>query len=123
VIIEICVAAITLAFIVLVVFLVITLRRSCLTLKKTKQVLVKIEHDLDHLTVESLKLIKNTNELTIDIKKKSEALNFLFRPLFHLNKKAEHSSHPENAADKTAEILRYLSSGVELFNKIRGDTR
>ena len=61
-IIDICIGVISLAFVVLVIYLVLTLRKV-------------------------IELLKTTNDLALDIKEKSKLLNLLFRPLANLNKK------------------------------------
>lgn len=117
---EICVAVISFAFVMLVVFLIITLKNVTSNLKKTKQILNKLEHELVDMSGESVKLIKNANELTEDIKKKTESLNFLFRPLFKFNKEKSEDNEHDNY-EKVSNIMNYISQGILLFKKLKGD--
>ncbi|HSW85918.1 MAG TPA: DUF948 domain-containing protein [Rhabdochlamydiaceae bacterium] len=117
---EICVAVISFAFVILVVFLIITLKNAAASLKQTKHILNKLEHELVDISGESVKLIKVANELTTDIKKKTESLNFLFRPLFKINKEKSEEDEHDNYA-KVSNIMNYISQGILLFKKLKGD--
>lgn len=110
---EVCIAVSTIAFVVLVIFLVMTLRSSCATLKKTKHTLTKVESELKEISTESVALIKNVNDLTVDIKEKAEALNFLFRPLIKLSKEKK------NTYGKLTEVINYVADAVILLKKIK----
>ena len=117
-IIEVCIAVSTIAFVVLVIFLVMTLRSSCATLKKTKHTLTKVEGELKEISSESVTLLKNVNDLTVDIKEKSEALNFLFAPLLKLS---HGKSHRTNAYEKLTEVINYVADAVILLKKIKDE--
>lgn len=130
-IIEICVAVLTVSFLALVVYLVITLRATTATLKKTNHFLSKTEKDLDDLTTESVKLLKNVNDLAAGIRKKSEALDYLISPFtkHHRHSKSEHKhenrhehGHEEDYGT-ISELVQFVSNGIVLFNKIRGDIK
>jgi uncharacterized protein YoxC len=100
---DICIGAISLAFVVLVVYLIITLHRILGTLKQTKRTLLHVDH-----------LAKTTDEVALDLKEKLKALNFFFRPLEKLNKKkTPHRS--ENIAD----IVQFAAEGISLFNNLK----
>lgn len=115
-IIEVCIAVSTIAFVVLVIFLVMTLRNSCATLKKTKHTLTKVEGELKEISAESVILLKNVNDLTVDIKEKSESLNFLFTPLLKLS---HGKSHKTNTYEKLTEVINYVTDAVILLKKIK----
>jgi uncharacterized protein YoxC len=112
-IIEICAGIVAAAFVVLVVYLVIALRNLIQTLKRTKSIM----NHIDHITIDSQELIKNTNDLTLDFKEKSEALNVFFRPLAKLNKKKADSKHDNY--EKIAELIDFATEGIVLFNKLK----
>ncbi|KAG6559694.1 Bacterial protein of unknown function (DUF948) [Candidatus Rhabdochlamydia oedothoracis] len=114
-IIEVCVAVSTIAFVILVIFLIMTLRNSCATLKKTKNTLTKVEGELKEISAESLTLLKNVNDLTVDIKEKSEALNFLFDPLLKLSHGKSHKA--KNSYEKLTEVINYVADAVILLKK------
>jgi uncharacterized protein YoxC len=94
-IIEISVGVIAIAFVILVIFLTMTLRKVM------------------HLSKESQKLIKNTNDLALDLKEKSEALDTFFRSI-------KKKLHPKNnKVEKIAEVLNFATDGIVLFNRFK----
>lgn len=91
--IETSVTIIALAFVVLVIFLVTTLM-------KTKETLA-----------EAAQLIQKLDELTSDIKSKSESLNFLF-------------PHPRRETNDTMkEVVELMKVSLHLFDKIKTAVR
>ncbi len=102
-IIEISVAIIAAAFVILVIFLI----RALLNITKTTQEMNKVLHstkkDLDEL-------LKNVNATTIDINHKLHTLNVFFKPL------SEHR-HDQNIVTDIAECV---SDGMLLYHKIKG---
>ncbi|PWU15450.1 MAG: hypothetical protein C5B45_02540 [Chlamydiae bacterium] len=115
-IIEVCIAVSTIAFVVLVIFLIMTLRNSCATLKKTKHTLTKVEGELKQISSESVTLLKNVNDMTLDIKEKLESLNFLFAPLL---RPSQGKSHKTNTYAKLTEVINYVTDAVILLKKIK----
>jgi uncharacterized protein YoxC len=81
------------AFIVLVIFSVLTLMQARKTLKKTDLVLWEV------------------HKLLLDVKRKSEGLEALFAPLHALRKK-EDSLH-------ISEIIECVTSAIRLFSKLK----
>ncbi|MGL4539588.1 MAG: DUF948 domain-containing protein [Candidatus Rhabdochlamydia sp.] len=118
-IIEVCIAISTIAFVILVIFLIMALRNSCATLKKTKHTLGKMEAELKEISSESIILLKNVNDLAVDIKKKSESLNFLFTPLLELSRKKPHKA--KNKYEKLTEVVNYVADAVILLKKIKDE--
>ena len=90
-IIDISVGVISVAFVVLVVYLVLTLR--------------KVD-----------RLLNTTNDLALDIKEKSETLNIFFRPLAKLGKKKADPKHRKHG--EIVDIVDFVTDGVILFNKL-----
>lgn len=104
---EVSVIIIAIAFVVLVIFLSITLLQTRKTLESTKK-------DLHHVSHEAVQLMQKIDALTSDIKSKSESLNFVFRPLKALNKP------PRNEETETAsEIVGWITLSIILFEKVR----
>lgn len=91
-IIDICVGVISLAFVVLVIYLVITLRKMT-------------------------EVLKTTNDLALDFKEKSKALNLFFQPLARLTKKKIDPKHQKY--EKIAEIINFATDGIVLFNRLK----
>lgn len=118
-IIEVCIAVSTIAFIVLVVFLIMMLRNSCATLQKTKHTLTKIEGELKEISSESIILLKNVNDLTVDIKEKAKSLNFLFLPLLKLSQEKPHKA--KSTYEKLTEVINYIADAVILLKKVKDE--
>jgi uncharacterized protein YoxC len=122
-IIEVSVACIAGGFLILVVFLII----GIVKFYKTNQEINKLSHSIrkhmDELGVESLKLIKNVDETTVDVKKKLQALDVFFKPLSTAKQEMEHKNKKSKEYDLAAEIIEGLSAGMILFNKIKGGIR
>lgn len=105
-IIDICMGVISLAFVILVIYLVITLHKVIEMLKTTKRSMTNVD-----------KLLKTTNDLALDFKEKSEAMNVFFRPLTKWNKKKIDLKHQKYEA--IAEIINFATDGIVLFNKLK----
>ena len=117
-IIEIGVGIIALAFVVLVIFLMISLKRLRKVMKRTERLLSEAQNLLHGLSEPSAELIQNSNKLILDVKKKSEGLDLLFRPLYALKKGTE--GHP---TWKYADIAGFVLEGIRLFNKIKHEIK
>ena len=112
-IVDISVGIIAFAFVILAIYATIILHKVIEMLKASKRAMVNI----DHISEEGKKLVKNTNDLALDFKEKSEAMNFFFRPLKTLNKKKTDSKHLQ--AEKIAEIIHFALESMALFNKLK----
>ncbi len=112
---EIIVGAIALAFVVLVVFLILTLQDTRKTLKKTDRILTDIHKTLEGIAEPSAHLIHSIDKLTLDIKKKAEGLDVLFHPLYAMK---EGSGH-KKGSDKLSEIVECVADGIRLFQKVK----
>lgn len=116
-IIDISIGIIAIAFVILVVFLVMTLIRLRKVLKKTDRVLSDVHQTLNTLSVPSSELIQNSNRFVLDLKRKSEGLDVLFRPLYALKKSESHSG------GKFSDIAIFVTEGIHLFNKIKKEMK
>jgi len=117
---EIIIGVIGIAFILLVIFLIMTLLRLRRFIKTADRVLTKADHLLHAISEPTVELIQNSNKLVMDVKKKSEALDVIFRPLYCLKK--ERSEEP-TAYKKISEILELVIEGVQLFSKIKKEMK
>ena len=120
-IIQICISAIAISFVALVIFLIVKMQAMEKDLKKAK-------HELNALSHSGLELIENLNGLAEDLRKKSEALNFIFRFMGDVNKKTSTKlAHRESAmhgkSEKIAEIIDIIGTGVSLYKRIKGDVK
>lgn len=76
--IEFSVTVIAAAFVVLVVFIILTLLKLKASLDRVNQTLVETQKKLDALGEETIVLIRNTNEISVDVQKKMKALDSFF---------------------------------------------
>lgn len=98
--IEICIGAVSLAFVVVAVFLSVALYDFIQTMKQSKHT------------------IRHVNALTVDLKEKLDALNFLFQPLVKLSKKKTAHKNLKNF-EKAAEVINFAADGVQLFKTLK----
>jgi uncharacterized protein YoxC len=100
------------AFVILVIFLVLTLRDTRRTLKKADRILSDVHKALDAVAEPAEHLVQSLNKLTLDLKKKSEGLDVLFRPLYGMREgKEEH--------DGLCNIVECVGGAIRLFKKIK----
>ncbi len=117
---EIIVGAIAGAFIVLVVFAVIALQNVSKTLKRADRTLAEAHRAIEALSKPGEELLHNTNKLLADVRKKSEAVDFLFRPLYGM-KRERHEA--KNRYEKVSEVMEFVAEGVRLFSAIKDDLK
>lgn len=117
---ELIVGIIAVAFVALVVFTIIALQNLCKTMKKADRTLAEVHKVLDTLSGPGLELTHNANKLIVDVKKKSEALDVLFRPLYALRRE---KSDPKNKYEKVSEVMEFVAEGVRLFSIIKDDIK
>lgn len=115
-IIEIIVGVAVLAFVILVIFLILALRDARRTLKKADRILGDVHKVLEALAEPSAHLIHNVNKLTLDIKKKSDGIDVLFRPLYGMRKGDREDSEEH---DSLSEIIGCIGGVIQLFRKIK----
>ena len=116
---EFIVGSIGVAFILLTVFFIITLLRLQKVIKKTDLVLKETHHLIRSISEPSVELIENTNELILDVKKKSEGIDVIFQPLYNL-KREKSNVH---RFDKICELVGCIADGIELFRKIKNEIK
>lgn len=114
--IDISVTCISVAFIILVIFLIIGIVKFNKTFKEINKLLHATKKDLDELTLVGDKLLKNLNETTENVNKKLHALDIFFKPF----QNAESKSKKYKEYDLASEIIEGLSAGMVLYNKIKG---
>jgi len=117
---EIIVGVIGISFVLLVVFSIVTLQRLRKVIKKTDRVLTEAHYLLYTLSEPSTELIHNANRLLLDIKKKSEGLDVIFRPLYDLKKE---KSEGHKGVEKICDLLECVVAGIQLFSKIKNEMK
>lgn len=115
---EIIVAAIAGAFIVLVIFAVIALQNVSKTLKRADRTLAEAHKAIEALSKPGEELLHNTNKLIVDLKKKSEAIDVFFRPLYGV-KRERHEA--KNRFEKVSEVMEFVAEGVRLFSIVKDE--
>ena len=85
-----------------------------------------MQKEINSLSANGSELAQNLNELTEDLKKKSESLNFIFRFIDGFNqKKPAKISHSGNRMQKNteqiAEIIDLVGTSLDLFQRIKRD--
>jgi uncharacterized protein YoxC len=106
-IIEISIAAVALAFIVLVVFLITTLRSISSLLVQTNTTIHELQHHLAGVTKEASDVLRHTNAVTVDVLNKLHSLE----PTFHSVKQVgeavdEITTSVKNASVSVARTIR-----------------
>jgi len=104
------------AFLVLVVYLITTLIRARKTLKNLDRVLHDTHHFLSAIREPAVETIQHINKLTVNITKKAEGLDLLFRPLYSLKKEESKESH---SGEKLSHLIGFVMDGIRIFNKIK----
>ena len=117
-IIDISIACASGAFVILVIFLIVGIVRFNKTSKEINRLLHTTKKDLDELSAEGVKLIKNLNETSSDVKRKLHALDLFFKPLY-AKQDGETKSKKHKDYDLASEVVEGLSAGMTLYNKIR----
>lgn len=118
--IELIVGVIGIAFIVLVIFFIITLQGLRKTAERTEQTMKEAHHLLRELSEPTVELIENTNKLVEDVKKKCEALDVLFHPL---NAFRNNRSEKPNGLEKICCVLGFVEEGIQLYKKIKKEMK
>lgn len=103
-IIEISVAVIALAFLVLVIYLVLLFSAVKQTLSQTNLLVNDVRKQLDDLSVEAKKTIEQTNQMGADLKHKMEALDPLFNSIANVGDVLEHKA--ESFRQRSARLNR-----------------
>ncbi len=73
--IQLSIALVAVAFIFLVVFLILTLRKGMTTLSETNKTLVDVRNAIQGLTGEASQLIHTANQVTKDVKGKIKTID------------------------------------------------
>lgn len=134
--IEISVAVIALAFVVLVVYVVKTLMATEKSMNQLNDNLLQMKEQVDQLSKESAELIKNTNMVTVDLHKKSKSLDGLFSSIEETgqalhqvtssvrevsttlsNSFKQSAQYSMQHQDRITEILKYVSLGLNLWQQ------
>jgi uncharacterized protein YoxC len=135
--IEISLAVIAIAFVLLVFFVIKTLKAVRGSLDQLNKTMVHMEQQLDEVSKESTELIRNTNQMTLDLKQKSQSLDGLFHSVENAGQAVQQvtssfkqvsttlsdsvqrtiSKSTEQKQDKVAEVIRYTTIGLNIWKK------
>jgi uncharacterized protein YoxC len=134
--IEISVGIIALSFVFLVFYLIRTLLSVQGSLKLLGSTMVHMQQQIDELNRETVNLIRNTNQITLDVQKKSKSLDALFHSVENAGLAVEQvtesvrevsSTFAQNMKqkvtsvdlkqDKLSEVIRLTTIGIGLWKK------
>lgn len=82
--IQLSIAFVAVAFIFLVVFLILTLRKGMTTLSETNKTLVDVRNAIHGLTGEASQLIHTANQVTKDVKGKIKTIDPIFESVHNV---------------------------------------
>lgn len=99
---EISVAIIAVAFAILVVFLIKTLKAATNSLDKVTQTLQEVQTTMDELSYEVKQTIRNTNDITVDVQHKMKQIDPVMDTVKNLGE----------ALSEVTYALKEVSSGV-----------
>ncbi|MFY4776659.1 DUF948 domain-containing protein [Metabacillus sp. RGM 3146] len=72
---QLCIAAVSVAFICLVVYLILTLRKGMVTLSETKETMAEVKTAVHGLSEEAEQFIHTANQVTVDVKDKMRSVD------------------------------------------------
>jgi|SRR5690625_4621351 len=110
-IISLSVALIAIAFTVLVIYLVITLKSAKVSIDQANDTLAEVRDKVDNIEVEAMNLLQNTNAITGDVKEKMHSLDTLFASIGQISE----SVHQVTASAKevSSTVSRTVTSQAE----------
>ncbi len=122
---EICFIIITLSIVILTTVVTTAVFKSADAVTDAKKTMKKAGEDIQEISEEGIKLLRNIDDLTEDLREKSESLDFIFKPLHALNEECstEIEKVKKNDYEDVAQVLELVTSGIVLFNKIKGGFR
>lgn len=135
--IEISVVIIAIAFVCLVFYLIRTLKSVHQSIEQLSVTMVHMQKQIDEVSHETAELIRNTNLITLDVQKKSKALDSLFESVGEAGLAVKQISHSvkevsstitqslqqsvkantEKHQGKLNEVVRLAAVGIELWKK------
>lgn len=134
-IIDISVAVIALAFVVLVIYLITIIKALRVTLSQVNQTLVEARVQLGELSSQTQKVVENTNQMSSDLKPIFNAINQAGQILEHqatalkrdfidtvdedIEGEEKKRGLPEKGLTATAAILELAGIGINLWQKIK----
>lgn len=117
-IIEISVAVIALAFVILVIYLILLFSAVKQTLNQTNLLVNDVRKQLDDLSGEAKKTIEHTNQMSADLRHKMEALDPLFNSIANVGDVLEHKAESFRLRSARLDRLdeRRASHGATFFD-------
>lgn len=130
--IEISLGVIAVAFVILVIFLVITLLSVRRTLQHVNKTLVTARHKIDEMSMESMKLIRHSNDISEDLQHKLLLLDSIFQAVslvgdHALDKAQSFRSEKIEAAENQSfksknifsDLTEWVATGMHLWHTIK----
>jgi uncharacterized protein YoxC len=136
---QLSIAVIAIAFVVLVVYLIITLRSLTGLLDNANQTLTRVEHQVGAITSDSAELIGHAKEIVVDVqdkinklesavatfKQSGEAAKEVTSSVRQVSSavaqfiRSKRKPEPATAVDRVTEIIRTIPVLVEVWHKIK----
>lgn len=130
--IEISLGVIAVAFVILVIFLVITLLSVRRTLQHLNKTLVTARHKIDEMSTESMKLIRNSNDISGDLQHKLLLLDSVFQAVslvgdhavdtarsFRPEKTETAEDHNFKSKNMFSDLTEWVATGIHLWHTIK----
>lgn len=120
--IEISIAIVAVAFVVLVVYLIKVLKTLNETLQSVNETVGQIEEDLDAISKQSVSVLKQTEQLAVDLNQKSQHLDSLFASVKGIGDGVNQVStsmvaQAEQHRRQLGNLLAAVSFGLETWQK------
>jgi len=96
--------------------LVVSMIASIAFLMKTAKTLESAKRDIHNLSTEAADLMNKIDSLVVDLKSKTDSLDFVFRPLKLIGKGKHHRSE---TSETVSDVVEWVGTSLTLFNKIR----
>ena len=129
VVIYVSVAVVALAFLLLVIYMIGTLKSATKTLNNVANTMSSLEKQLQGVTRETEELLHKTNELAQDINNKSQSLNTMFASVKELgeslgtvnkslkNVSVKVATEAERQSDKVTQAVQWGNVAIDLYTK------
>lgn len=144
-IIEISIAVIAVAFVILVIYLIVLTNALRRTLHQVDHTLVDVRKQLDEIGGQAKKVVEHTNQVSFDVKRKMESLDSVFHAIgqvgdilehktlaikkdlsferenkhTHVNFSEDHHKVSTYEFNKFADILELIGAGLRVWQKIK----
>jgi uncharacterized protein YoxC len=121
---QISVAVITVAFVILVVYLIQTLKSVTALVDKTNEAVNQMQQQINQISTDASELLKHTNEITVDVRDKLHALDNTFYSIKNIGDAVSEITYSVKQVSATVtdtiqhKVQEELKAPKSPFNKI-----